>query len=37
MITPEGYHIRNDIIESGTIHGNRFWHLVSGREHEGCI
>lgn len=37
MITPEGYHIRNDIIGSGAIHGNRFWHLISGREYEGCI
>ena len=31
-VTPEGYHIRH-----GNIHGNRFWHLVGGREHEGCV
>ncbi len=31
-VTPEGYHIRH-----GSIHGNRFWHLVSGREFEGCV
>ncbi len=31
-VTPEGYHIRH-----GNIHGNRFWHLVGGREYEGCV
>lgn len=36
-VTPERYHLRNDTKEEGSIHGNRFWHLVSGREHEGCI
>jgi len=32
QVTPEGYHIRN-----GSLHGNRHWHLVSGREFPGCI
>ena len=32
VVTPERYHIRH-----GSIHGNRFWHLVCGREFAGCI
>lgn len=32
QVTPERYHIRH-----GNLHGNRFWHLVSGREYPGCI
>ena len=32
LVTPERYHIRR-----GTVHGNRFWHLICGREFPGCI